>query len=147
MLGKLKSLITRFKRDVIEFSPLKGFLLSIEGNGANDPIIITGYNISTVVRTGVGVYRITVSQATMFGQPIGVNSAIINSHTIQPSIVSEAHFVTLVSVSAGVFDIEATEMTVGAGSKLEIAPYDIVSGDGIAIVAFLNLGFGELPPE
>jgi hypothetical protein len=147
MLGKLRSMINLVRLDVTNFTPLKGMLLAITGAGASNPTIDTKYNVTTVVRTGVGVYRVTAIQGTVFGESLTGNSIILVSHSIQPSAVSEAHFAQLVAVSNTEFDIEVTEMTVGGGNKLEVNPYDIIAGDGVDVSVLINLGIGKLPPE
>ena len=141
-------MISNLRGDVKDFSVFKGLLLSISGNIAtSDPVVNVEYNIASVVRTGIGVYRITAKQDTIFGLLVGANSIVTISHTIQPSAASEAHFVRLVKVSSITFDIEVTEMTVGAGNKLEVNPYDIIAGDGVDTAFLLHLGLGKLPPE
>jgi len=141
-------MISVLKRDVDDFSIFKGLLLSISGDVAtSNPVVNVEFNVASVVRTGIGVYRITAKQSTFFGVPIGVNSIVTISHTIQPTAISEAHFVRLVRVNTITFDIEVTEMTVGGGNKLEVNPYDIISGDGVDTSFLLQLGLGRLPPE
>jgi len=140
-------MIELLRRDVVNYAPLKGLLLAITGNGGSDPSIATSYNVLTVTRTGIGVYRVTAIQNTIFGFSIGSNSAIALSHSIQPSVVSEAHFVRVIAVSPGIFDIEVTELTVGGGNKLEVNPYDILSSDGVDVTFLINAGLGKLPPE
>lgn len=146
MLGKLKSMISRLRDDLIDYAPIKGLMLAIEGNGASDPTIITGYNIDAVTRTGVGVYEVTLVQNTFYGIAIGDVSVSAIGYTIAPTVTTELYAVSVVSTGALTFDIEVSEVTQGTGNKLDIAPYDIVSGDSVSAALYMNLGGGELPP-
>lgn len=147
MIGKIKSMLTAFARDTLNFHPVKGMMIRFEGAGASNPTINTQYNVLTLTREGIGDYKLTPERGTAYGKPLGDVSVLTTGFTIAASIVSEAHFLTVVPDGADAFDILVTEMTVGVGNKLEVNPYDILSGDFVSINIFLNVGTGQLLPE
>lgn len=145
VIGKLKSMIDTLKGMLINSVPIKGAMLTIEGAGLSNPTIKTSYNITSVTRTGAGVYNVVPTQGTFFGESIGDISVITNGASIQPILTSELFTVSIVD-AGGSFNIIVNEVVVGAGSKLEVNPYDIVAGDIVGMNVFINAGIGELPP-
>jgi len=145
VIGKLKSMIRRLRGDIISYAPIKGIMLRFEGNGTGNPTILVNYNVASVTRVGVGLYQAVPLQTTMYGQNIVDNSTTTQGFFIQPTAVSEAHFVS-VTASGANFNINVTELTVGGGNKLEVNPYDIIAGDRISINVFVNAGDGDILP-
>ena len=146
MLGKIKAMLSTLRSDIRNNIPIKGLMLSVEGNGGANPSIITSYNVLSIIRTGVGVYNVTPIQDTYFGISIANNSVITSGFSIAPSITSELFNVDITPGAGNTFDVNVFELTVGLGSKLEVSPYDILPGDILGFNLLINAGFGELPP-
>ncbi len=138
-------MVSQLRLDVIAYLPLKAVMLNIEGAGGANPIIEANYNIDTVVRTGVGVYRITILQATMFGVSIENNGVPNIGNAIQASLSSDAHDIKILTISPTEFDLIVTEIIQGSGNKLEFQPYDIIAGDDVGLTILLTIR-NELPP-
>lgn len=149
MLGKLKSIINKLRNEVIQFLPLKGLMIRVEGNGLGNPIIQLEYNVSSVARTGVGVYRLTISQETFYGIPVIPNSVATLTYDIAPNVNTDAYYVALNVISTTVIDVQVFEAAQGAGNKIQYNPYDILAGDTISGSLLFNSGIREqrLPPE
>ena len=145
MLGKVKSLVSKLRRDVINNVPIKGVMGRIEGNGLSDPTIITSYNLASVVRTGVGVYRATLQQDTMYGIDLLDTGVYAESHSITSDPNTDLHIVRLVPVSSTEVDIEVYAVEQGLGIRIDITPYDFDVGDSISVGLYINAGNGELP--
>ena len=67
--GKLKSMINRLSGRVINNVLLKGVTITLEGDGANDPIVTNDYNVTSVIRQSTGLYRVKVKQTIRKGFP------------------------------------------------------------------------------
>jgi len=125
--------------------PGKGFTVTLDGNNSLDPIISNTYNLATVVRTSVGVYRITIAQSTFNGVLIGGIGTIVTSSDISPSLQSDLQIVEVTQIDASNFDVKVQEIIQGAGSSLDALPYDIKPGDRVSVALLLNQGDGTLP--
>jgi len=140
-IGKVKAMITELRNDVFNYIPIKGAMLKIGGNGiAANPSIIVSYNVASVARTGVGVYRITLNQSTVLGASILSNGVSSIDFIIAPTITSELFSAELVNISALVFDLITKEGVVAGGNKLEFNPYDIIPGDTVSIMSLISFG-------
>ncbi len=146
VIGKLKAMIQVLRGDVIAFAPLKGMMVKFTGNGTGNPTIVTGYNVLTVIRTGVGIYNVTPIQDTVFGTTIEQISTFSTGFNISSSTTSDAHFVRIVPGAGTTFDIIVTEMTQGSGNRIDFIPFDIQSADIVSGNIFLNLGDGDILP-
>ena len=146
MLGKLKAMISAAQFRIFTRVPIKGVMLKITGNGALDPTIQNSYNISSVVRVGVGVYRCTLTQSTFYGYSVLDNGAFSTGFSIVPSVTTDSFSVNVTTVSAGVYDINVFAVTQGAGNKLALIAYDFLGTDSIDATFLLNYGDGRLPP-
>ena len=146
MLGKLKSMINILTNEVINFTALKGAMLNIEGAGAGNPVINDSYNVTSVTRTGVGVYNVVPIQNTFYGLDIFTNSTRAANGVIAPTAASDAHFVELKTGVGSTFDIVITEMVQGVGNRIDFNPYDIIAGDNVTVSVLVNSGLGQLPP-
>lgn len=146
MIGKLKSMISKLRGEVLSFVPVKAMMLKFEGNGASNPTIDTQYNVASVTRSGVGVYAGTLTQGTFFGEDIFAESIFTSSFVIAPSLTSDMFIVSFVATGALTFDVSVLEVVQGAGNRLDFNPYDILAGDFISASLYLNLGDGSLPP-
>ncbi len=146
-IAKLKSMINLVDENIINTTFLKGFAFRLEGQGVSNPLVTVGYNIRSVIRTGKGVYRVTLTQDTFFGFDVIDNALVSNSWNIINDAASDGHFVTLTDVSPGVADITVVNIEQGTGNRIDFNPYDLVAGDFVDIAGMLNVGSGELPPN
>lgn len=146
MLGKLKSAISALRDDVVQNFPLKGAMVRIVGNGVGNPTISNTYNIASVVRTGVGVYRGTMTQGSFYGVDLLTNGVFTSGFTIVASANTDNFLVNFTTVSPGIFDCKVYEISQGAGIRLTITPYDILATDTISCALLLNVNRGRLPP-
>ena len=147
--GKLKSMINRLRRSVVDSVLLKGVTLNIEGDGVNDPILTNDYNVVSVVRQSTGLYRVQVKQTTFYGVNIFDRGIPNLQLVITSDIATDMHTANFL-VSGGAaneFDIEVLSIEQGAGNRLDILPFDIETGDFIYMSLEVNAGDGDLPPE
>lgn len=149
MLGKLKSIVNKLRNEILQFLPFKALMIRVEGAGASDPTIQLEYNVGSVVRTGAGVYRLTLKQATFYGIPLLDNSVSTLNYSIAPNVNTDAYYVSLSPISSTEADIEVFEIAQGAGNKLQYIPYDIIAGDTVSGSLMLNSDIDgqRLPPE
>lgn len=147
MLGKIKSMVTALRAEIIQFLPLKGMAIRVTGNDTSNPSIISSYNVDSVTRTGVGVYRLVLTQETFFGIGILANAVSTINYSIEPSLNSDLFSVQIDVVSLTEFDIKVYEVAQGTGNRLDISPYDIQVTDTISGSFLLNINDGRLPPE
>jgi len=140
-IGKIKAMVTELRNDILNYMPIKGVMLKIGGNGiAANPSIIVAYNIASVVRTGIGVYRITLNQSTALGTSILSNGVSSIDFIIAPTVTSELYSAEIVNISTLIFDLITKEGVVGGGNKLEFNPYDIIPGDTVSIMSLISFG-------
>jgi len=144
-VGKLHSMLENLRRKVIGTTMIKGAMLRLEGNGLSDPTIITAYNIESLGRTSVGVYRGVIQQSTFQGVELISTGIPTLLEVIAPSINTDAFYVRLAPVTGTDFDIEVFEVAQGLGNKIQYTPYDIIAGDIIVASLQLNGGDGSLP--
>ena len=144
--GKIKSYITKLINNIYNFMPFKAAMLRFEGNGASDPTIEVQYNITSLVRTGTGVYRITITRPTFLGVSVSNFTVASITHSIAPSVNSDFFTSEAITVSSTIFDVQVSEVSQGTGNRLDILPYDIVAGDRVHIMLLMSLG-NSLPGE
>lgn len=144
MLGKLKALVTDLSRLVRNVYPVKGAFIRFQGAGASNPTVVDSYNCS-VSRTGVGTYRITVTQQTAFGKTItdGVKTVSIR---VAPTGTTAVFYAQATVISATVIDIVVYSVTLGASPALARTAYDIVAGDFVDFSVLVSGGNSRLPP-
>jgi hypothetical protein len=149
IIGKLKALITKLRHDLVGSVLLKGSALRMEGNGASDPILANTYNIASVIRQGVGVYRVQVKQVTFYGVNILDRGTPALSYIITGDPTTDLHSITFQpgSGAANEFDIEVLAVEQGPGNQLSVTPYDLLAGDFVYFSLEVNAGDGDLPPR
>jgi hypothetical protein len=147
--GKLKSMISGLRSSIISSVLLKGSTLRMEGNGASDPTLANTYNAASVIRQGVGVYRVQVKQITFYGVNILDRGTPALSYIITGDPTTDLHSITFQpgSGAANEFDIEVLAIEQGTGNRLDIVPYDLIAGDFVYFSLEVNAGDGDLPPE
>jgi len=145
--GKLKSMITNLEKDVLEFTALKGMMLTFTGNGAANPTIVTEYNIASLTRTGVGAYRATLKQGTIYGIDISSIAVLTHGSSIVASAGSDFFSVDGKFATPSDFDITVNEVIQGAGTRLTKQPYDVIASDTVSFSLLVNAGGGELLPK
>ena len=146
MLGKVRAMINKLQSVLVNTVWFKGFGVSFEGQGAVSPIVGNSYNVGSVVRTGVGVYTVTPTQATFFGVNVIEKSFPTISYAISPSAETALFIVGIVG-SGGDALITVKAAVQGAGNQIDVLPYDLVAGDFISATLLLTVGTGELPPQ
>ena len=131
---------------LINYVPLKGLMLQMTGANLLDPTIVNSYNVTSLTRTGVGTYQITVTQNTFYGLDITTFFVPVFSWVIAPSVTSSLYSVEVVNTGAATFDISVYAIIQGAGTTLARSPYDLLGADSVALSFVLNAGDGSLPP-
>jgi hypothetical protein len=144
--GKIKSYITKLINNIYNFMPFKAVMLRFEGNGASDPTIEVQYNVTSLVRTGIGAYRITITKPTFLGVSVSNFTVSSITHSVAPSVNSDFFTSEAISVSSTIFDVQVSEVSQGAGNRLDILPYDIIAGDRVHVMLLMSLG-NRLPGE
>lgn len=132
----------------LELTPVKAVHFAFEGRNTNGPATMPySFNVATLERTGVGVYEGTVSQQTFYGVDIFDTANPFISYSFTNTITTEAFHVDFTATGSGGFTIEVYEWVQGAGSKIELVPYDPVqAGDLVFCTVLSDLGNGQLPP-
>jgi len=147
--GKLKSMINRLSGRVINNVLLKGVTIILEGDGANDPILTNDYNVVSVIRQGIGIYRVQVKQITFHGVNIFLRGIPNLESVITSNANTDLHEVgfQLSGGGSNEFDIQVFAIEQGTGNRLDIVPFDIEAGDFVYMSLEVNAGDGDLPPE
>lgn len=132
----------------LELTPVKAVHFAFEGRNTNGPATMPySFNVATLERTGVGVYEGTVIQQTFYGVGIFDTANPFISYSFTNTITTEAFHVDFTATRSGGFTIEVYEWVQGAGSKIELVPYDPVqAGDLVFCTVLSDLGNGQLPP-
>lgn len=141
-LSKIRSALNRSVSDCRSWMPVKGVLLTMEGQNTSNPIITNDYNLSSLVRTGTGSYLGTVSQEKYFGRNVLDSSIFSLSEKISP--ITESFSVECFIVSVNTFTIN-TYKSVVSGTSVERDPYDIQAGDFVNFTALFSIN-DSLPP-
>lgn len=143
MLGKVLASIADLSRRMRATTPALGMLLRITGNGAANPTVVSSYNVASAVRTGVGVYRITLSQSAISGKSITGLGAIALTWSIAPTATAAFSVVPTV-ISATVIDLEVYSLGV-SGANITRTAYDIIASSTIHATVPVSAGDGSLP--
>ena len=142
-LAKVRSRLVSAVRDYKDWLPAKGVLLTIEGQGAGNPLTSNTYNVASVTRTGVGVYEVTVSQETYFTRNVLSNSVLTHSNVIAP--LTTSYDVNVVVTSATTFEIRVYVRAV-AGLVVQRLPFDLLAGSFVSITGLFSIN-DALPPR
>jgi len=132
--------------DLFEFFPVKACSFLIAGNGVLNPVIQHSYNVNGIVRSGVGIYTVTLTQGTINGQSIQSRHTYAIEHLISPSASTDQFRVQVTSFAGTTLVLSVHEVTVGGGSSLVYTPYDLQIGDSVTFNILMNAGSGLLPP-
>lgn len=143
--GKAKAQINTLRRDTQTFSPIKAMTALIKGGGASNPTLTDSYNITSITRTGIGVYQITLTQPTIYGTNIDTFSLPFVHWIIAPAATAQYH-VELVNTSPNTYNLNVYSVTVGVSPALTRTAYDLQLTDTVDCMLLLNLGGGRLPP-
>ena len=117
----------------------------IASDGAVTPA--HSFNLDSLTRNGAGVYDGVISQQTFYGVDVldKANPAI--SYSIAVTAATEAFHVEYTKTGATTFTIEVFEWIQGAGSKIDLVPYDPDTvGDLVYVTMLTDLSDGQLPP-
>lgn len=142
-LAKIRARLTQSVRDYKAWLPAKGVLLTIEGQGAGNPILTNPYNVASVVRTGVGVYQVTISQETYFTRNVLTNSIITTSSIIAP--LTTSYDMRTVVTGANTFEIRVYQLAV-LGALVARNPFDLLAGDFLSVNGVFSIN-STLPPR
>lgn len=148
-VSKVRAELLRFIDGAISFFPAKGVVVTFEGQGLSDPLISNLYNVDTVTRIGIGLYRVKVLQTTFWGQNIFERATPKLESIIPSNPDSDLHDLEFLDAGAGddEFDIQVKEVVQGAGNQLDVNPYDIEAGDFVFVGLDINIGRNDdLPP-
>ena len=139
-LGKLKQVIFGNRKLSEDSYPILGFGFSITGAGAANPTINNSHNISSITRSGVGLYRIVIDQDTMYGNSV-INGIFFEKINIIPIAADTNYQMQLYKIAPDTIDIAINQITSVAANL-----YDLTAIDEIDMGAFIYNGAG-LPPQ
>lgn len=142
-LAKVRSRLFSAVKDYKDWLPAKGALLTIEGQGAGNPLLTNSYNIASVTRTGVGVYQVTVSQETYFTRNVLSNSVFSISHIIAP--LTTSYDVNVVVTGATTFEIRVYVRAV-VGAVVQRNAFDLLAGSFVSVTGLFSIN-ESLPPR
>lgn len=137
--------ISDLNTNIFEWFPVKACAFSIDGDGANDPTINHSYNVTSIVRTGTGVYDVTLTQSTVNGTDIADRATYAIAWKIADSGNTELFRVEVDSFAGSTLTINVYEVTANV-ADLEYTAYDFIAGDNITLTVLMNAGTGALPP-
>lgn len=129
-----------------ELYNINGGLCVFSGNGASDPTVTTNRNIQSVTRQSAGVYRIVLSQPTMYGVGLLTDSAVLVSINVAAGANTDFYTHVADVVDSSTVDIKILEVTQGAGTRLAATPYDLVDSSDVVSVSLQVSGSDTLPP-
>lgn len=142
-IAKIRSRVFSSVKDYKAWLPAKGTLLTIEGQGASNPLLTNDYNVASVTRTAPGIYEVTVSQETYFTRNVLSNSVFTHSNVIDP--LTSSFNVEVVVTGATTFEIRVYEMVV-VGASVQRGAYDLLAGDFVSVTALFSIN-DTLPPR
>jgi hypothetical protein len=142
-IAKVRSRVFSSVQDYKAWLPAKGVLLTIEGQGASNPLTTNDYNVLSATRTAPGVYEVTVSQETYFTRNVLANSVFTHSSVIDP--LTSSYNVEVVVTGATTFEIRVFEMVV-VGASVQRGAYDLLAGDVVSVTALFSIN-DTLPPR
>ncbi|MFV2055128.1 MAG: hypothetical protein ACC707_01620 [Thiohalomonadales bacterium] len=121
--------LTRSLNRLLDISALKGLVFKFKGAGAVDPTIVTSFNLASLTRVSVGVYRATYSQKILNGVDVTKDSLHHAGYVFGDN---NDHAIEIISTVAGSFDIRVWQT-----NSTKVA-YDLVGGDEVSISILLN---------
>jgi hypothetical protein len=142
-LAKVRSRLFSAVRDYKDWLPAKSALLTIEGQGAGNPVLTNAYNVASVTRTGVGVYEVTVSQETYFTRNVLSNSVFSISNIIAP--LTTSYDVNVVATGATTFEIRVYVRAV-LGLVVQRNAFDLLAGSFVSVTGLFSIN-DALPPR
>lgn len=145
-ISRVESKVNNVTSQVLNYTSQKGLMLVATGIDLANPVVLDSYNVDSVLRNDLGVYRVTMKQDHMFNKNVFVASVHNVTYNIQQNATTDVFSVKLTYVTDGVFDIEVFEVTQGVGSGLTLTSYDLKNTDRISISLELTVG-GYLPQE
>lgn len=146
-LSNTLTLVTDRVTALENYSAIKGFIAKFTVDGSNNLVYTSAYNINDLAssRTGVGVYRFTLAQATYFTENVITNSTVSVDTLIAPTATSETFVVELVEAGTDTFDIKVYEVVLNVSNILVKQAYDLLPGDIINLVGVFNTPNSSLP--
>ena len=134
------------KTEFVNFGFFKAMRLLATGNGVSDPTVSADYNVASVSRTSTGTYRITLTQDTFWGVQCNEGNSMLIPAVKLPS-TANAQVQYLYYVSPGVYDLFVYELSpTGPQGSFIPVPYDLVVGDTMEVLGWMDAGDGTLPP-
>lgn len=146
MLGKLKSMISQLRSDLYGLMPVKGMAVRLGGAGASAPSVTNEYNYSAIARVGVGAYRVTLAQDSVYGSLVIDNGFPSVNHVISPTATTDLYTVDVTKVSDSQLDVKVYEVYLGGGFDLVKNPYDLQIGDYVHLMINMNIDTGRISP-
>ena len=132
----------------LDISTVKAVHFAFTGIAADGAVTPAhSFNLASLTRNGAGVYDGVISQQTFYGVNVldKANPAI--SYSIAVTAATEAFHVEYTKTGATTFTIEVFEWIQGAGSKIDLVPYDPdTAGDLVYVTMLTDLSDGQLPP-
>ena len=134
---------------VVTAVPWKAVMAYIQGvnPGTVNPTYTNSYNVASIVRTGVGLYRVTLQFPVVQG--ITVLPLVYPLYTLQVApanypLDTKLFLMQFIPVDAnlGIFDVQIIAATEGANGKITLVNYDLKTGDALWLQAYFNLGGG-----
>jgi len=125
-------------------APTRGMIVTLKGAGASTPTVITGFNVSNVVRISMGVYQVTLTQSTISGTNIEDISTVTTGHIIAPNLNSDLFYVRATFILPGLVNVEVFEVVQGTGTRIDMSAYDLQIGDTLSVNVLSNTP-GVLP--
>tara|TARA_R110002012_G_scaffold262505_1_gene444805 strand:+ start:2750 stop:3676 length:927 start_codon:yes stop_codon:yes gene_type:complete len=132
----------------LEVLPVKAVHFAFTGTAVNGAVTPAySFNLSSLTRSGVGVYDGVITQQTFYGFNVLDNANPAISYSIQVTAATEAFHIEYTKTSATTFTIEVFEWIQGIGNKIDLAPYDPdTAGDLVYVTMLADLSDGQLPP-
>lgn len=140
--AKLRSGLSKSIFDYRAWMPVKGCQFVIEGQGASNPLLTNAYNITSITRTGVGVYLATVTQETFFTRNVLNSCVFAETHKIAST--ANSYDVEISVTGATTFEARVYKSVV-SGVAVQRSAYDLVAGDVVHVNGLFSIN-NTLPP-
>jgi len=141
---RISAALDELRGVVVNALPWKGIYVEADGVTGTDPIVGGSYNLDTLTRTGVGLYRVQLRVATIAGISVADNIyPNIHIEIDPPNQPADTELflgeIQARNEVAGWFDIQIWGAEVPPSGKLTLVAYDLQGNDRMFFFGNLSI--------
>ena len=115
-------------QNLTEYVWYRAARVSLEGQGAANPLILGAVNVTSVTRVGVGLYDVLLTSLDIGQYTIGLSNSVISGE-VTSNASAEPVFASYSTVSPSTIQVQTARFEVGTGGKLNVVSYDLQPTD------------------